>query len=362
MKVVILMGSLTMGGAERVATTLASYLSEHRVETYLISFDNKESSYTLNKSVNFLNIRENIKSGKISGIKQRLKFMFNCLNDIKPNLIFTMFWDINLYAFLYKLFGKHKVKLVSSERCNPNEIKGIRKVLKNFSSNRSDGFVFQTERAKACYSKKIQVKSIVIHNAIGNPLLNSIDKSNIMSEKLITTMGRLEEQKAHDVMIKACAPVLKKHPEYKLVIYGEGSLRRSLENLIESLDMKNNIFLPGNTQYAINDVAKSQIFLLTSRYEGMPNALMEAMSLGIPCISTDCDMGPAELIEDEVNGYLVPVDDIESITQRLEYLIENENQRMYISENSKQINETHSIDKIYSMYLLYFKEVIGGEK
>lgn len=360
MKLVILMGSLTMGGAERVATTLASYLSEHNVKTYLISFDNKESSYTLDKRVNFINNKVAINSGRIAGIKQRLKFMFNCLNDIKPDLIFTMFWDINLYAFLYKAFGKHKVKLISSERCNPNEIKGIEKYLKLFSSNKTDGFIFQTERAKSCYSKKVQAKSTVIHNAISNPLLKSVDESSIMTEKTITTMGRLEEQKAHDVMIKACAPVLKKHPEYKLVVYGEGSLRKNLESLIESLNMQNNVFLPGNTQYAINEVAKSQIFLLSSRYEGMPNALMEAMSLGIPCISTDCDMGPAELIEDGTNGYLVPVDDINSITQKIEYLISNENQRKYISDNSKKINETHSIEKIYSKYLEYFEEVMGG--
>lgn len=361
MKVVILMGSLTMGGAERVATTLAAYLAEHCIETYLVSFDNKESSYVLSPKVHFINNKvENI-HGKISGIKQRINFMFNTIDSIKPDLVFTMFYDINIYALIYKWFGKSKIKLVSSERCNPNESKGLKRILTKISSCNCDGFIFQTERAKKCYPKKVQNKSVVIHNAIGNPILDKVDPKSIMSENLITTMGRLEYQKAHDVMIKACAPVLKLHPEYKLIIYGEGSLRSYLQNLIDELGMKENIFLPGNTQYAVSEVAKSQIFLLTSRFEGMPNALMEAMALGIPCISTDCDMGPSELIKNGINGYLVPVDDIEAITEKLELLMEDDKLREKISENSKKINDTHSIDKIYSKYLIYFKQIIGGK-
>ena len=361
MKVVILMGSLTMGGAERVATTLAAYLSEHNIETYLVSFDNKESSYKLNPKVNFINNKVKNIHGKIAGIKQRMNFMFNTLDSIRPDLVFTMFCDINIYALIYKWFGKSKIKLISSERCNPNEIKGIKRILTKISSCNCDGFIFQTERAQKCYPKKVQNKSIVIHNAIGNPMLKEIDHQNIMAEKIITTMGRLEYQKGHDVMIKACAPALKKNPEYKLIIYGEGSLRGKLEDLIRNLKMENNIFLPGNTQYAISEVAKSQIFLLTSRFEGMPNALMEAMALGIPCISTDCDMGPNELIKNGINGYLVPVDDIEAITEKIELLMADDKLRKKISENSKKINNTHSIDKIYSKYLMYFKQIIGGK-
>ncbi len=361
MKIVVLMGSLTMGGAERVATTLSSYLSENGIETYLISFDERESSYTLNPKVKFINNKVKKKCGKIAGIKQRVSFMFNTLYSIKPDLVFTMFWDINIYALMYKWFGKSKIKLVSSERCNPNKVKGIKKILSKISSRNCDGFIFQTERAKECYSKKVQAKSIVIHNAIGNPILDKVDPKSIMSENLITTMGRLEYQKAHDVMIKACAPILREHPEYKLIIYGEGTLRNDLENLIDTLKMKNQIFLPGNTQYAIFEVAKSQLFLLTSRFEGMPNALMEAMALGIPCISTNCDMGPAELIEDGINGYLVPVDDVESITQKIRNLISNAELRKQISKNSKKINTTHSTEKIYNQYIEYFKKIIGGK-
>lgn len=348
-----------MGGAERVATSLASYLAGNDVDTYLVSFDSKESSYTLDEKVHFINNVDNDKFTGFNGIKHRIKFMFDTLNEIKPDLVFTMFYGINIYALIYKMFGKHKIKLVSSERCNPNEIEGKNRLLNRISSTNSDGFIFQTKRAKECYPKKVQDKSVVIHNAIGNPLLEKVNKDKIMSCKTITSMGRLEHQKAHDVMIRACAPLLKSHPEYKLVIYGEGSLRSYLQNLIDELGMKENIFLPGNTENAVLEVAKSQVFLLTSRFEGMPNALMEAMAIGIPCISTDCDMGPAELIENGVNGYLVPVDDVDAITQKLELLIDDESLRKQISNNSRKIVEEHSVEKIYKKYLDYFLKIIG---
>lgn len=360
MRIVILMGSLTMGGAERVATSLASYLANSDVETYLVSFDSKPSSYTLDEKVHFINNLDNDKFTGIKGVNKRIKFLFNTLNKIKPDLVFTMFYDINMYALIYKLFGKNKIKLVSSERCNPNEITGKNRIINKISSMSSDGFIFQTKRAKECYPKKVQDKSVVIHNAIGNPLFKKIDENKIMTEKTITSMGRLEYQKAHDVMIKSCAPVLKKHPEYKLVIYGEGSLRPYLEDLINKLDMQNNVFLPGNTENAVLEVAKSQVFLLTSRFEGMPNALMEAMACGIPSISTDCDMGPAELISDGENGYLVPVDDVDAITQKLELLIDDESLRKQISNNSRKIVEEHSVQKIYREYLDYFLRIVNN--
>lgn len=360
MRIVILMGSLTMGGAERVATSLASYLANSDVETYLVSFDSKPSSYTLDEKVHFINNLDNDKFIGIKGVNKRIKFMFNTLNKIKPDLVFTMFYDINMYALIYKLFGKNKIKLVSSERCNPNEITGKNRIINKISSMSSDGFIFQTKRAKECYPKKVQDKSVVIHNAIGNPLLEKVAKDKIMSSKTITSMGRLEHQKAHDVMIKSCAPVLKKHPEYKLVIYGEGSLRPYLEDLINKLNMQSNVFLPGNTENAVLEVAKSQVFLLTSRFEGMPNALMEAMACGVPSISTDCDMGPAELIENGVNGYLVPVDDVDAITQKLELLIDDESLRKQISNNSRKIVEEHSVQKIYREYLDYFLRIVNN--
>lgn len=363
MKIVILMGALTMGGAERVATTLASYLSKHNVETYLISLDNKASSYKIDSTVHFINNKDKKEEKRLGAIKQRMNFIFTELEKIKPDLIFTMFCKTTMYALIYKIIKNRNLKIVSSERCHPKskDRKGLVVILNKFTSKRCDGFIFQTNRAREYYHKKVQKKGIVIHNAISNPLLEEVDSRDIRSEKLITSMGRLEDQKAQDIMIKAFEPIAKEYPEYKLVIYGEGSKRQELEKLVEKLQLQKQVFLPGNDEKAILQVAKSKIFLFTSRFEGMPNALMEAMALGIPAISTDCPMGPAELIENGRNGFLVAVDDEIAITNKIKLLLDNEKLATNISENSKEIKATHSIENIYNQYLEYFQKIVGED-
>lgn len=359
MKIVVLMGALKMGGAERVAVTLSSYLAQ-KVDTYLICFDKNKPSYEIDKNIKFINNKENY-NGKLSGICGRIKFLKKTLREINPDIIFTMFYDINIYALIYKILYNHKVKIISSERCNPHEISCLSRFLSYSSSLFCNGFVFQTAQAQEMYPKITQRKSVVIHNAISNPLLKNIDLSKINKTKTITTMGRLERQKDYETMIKACIPVFKQYPDYKLMIYGEGSKQDSLTKLIKDNNLEKNVFLEGNKQDAIKYVASSEIFLLTSLYEGMPNALIEAMALGIPVISTDCKMGPGELIVDGMNGFLVPVGDVSSISNRILELLKDAKLRKKISNNCLKIRESHSIDKIYGMYLNYFMKVKGDE-
>lgn len=364
MKIVILMSALTMGGAERVAISLANYLSE-KEEIYLISFDNQEPSYALNKKVHLFLNKEKIVNNRLKGFQQRLKFVKKTLKEIHPDVIFTMFYQTAAFALYYKYFSNNKkVVVISSERCNPLSADrgNFSKFLNEKISKHCDGFIFQTERVKKLYHPSIQKKSIVIHNPISNPLLKEISKDKVRTEKTITSMGRLTEQKAQDVMIRAFSKIASDFKDYKLVIYGEGELRPYLENLIKELNLNNQVLLPGASSSALIDVSKSQVFLLTSRFEGMPNALMEAMAVGIPSISTDCNFGPAELIENEKNGFLVKVDDEEEIASKLRLLLENEELRNQISLESKKIIETHSIPYIFDEYFSYFQTVAKKAK
>ena len=364
MRVVILTSSLVMGGAERVAVSLANYLSKRNVETYLMVFDNKESAYCIDDSVNYVKNINNVEKGKLKSFFQRIKYLFKTLNKIKPDIVFTLFYDITFYALFYKFFSNSKkLKIISSERNHPKSEKrrGLKGKLNVLASRLCDGFIFQTERAKKYYPKKVQDKSVVIHNGISNPLVNQIDSKNLRSKKIITSMGRLENQKAHDIMIRAFAKVIEEFPDYELVIHGEGSKREYLESLIRELNLEKNVKLPGKNENALIEVANGKIFLLTSRYEGMPNALMEAMAIGMPCISTDCEMGPAELISDGINGFLVQVDNIEELADKIIMLLKDPKLQDAISLESLKINETHSSDHIFSKYLYYFKKIKQGK-
>lgn len=365
MKIIVFMSGLPIGGAERVAVSLCNFLAEKDIDTYLISFDDKNPAYSISDKVNFYKNDEKYNSNRIKGFFHRISYMMNIFNTINPDLIFTMSYKMVFYSLYYKMFSKNrKVKIVSSERCNPNskDRRGLTKILNYVSSRQCDGFIFQTERAKSLYSKKVQNRSVVIHNPISNPLISKIKNDEIRTKKIITSMGRLEEQKAQDVMIKSFANVVKKYPEYKLVIYGEGSKREYLEELIKQLNLENKVFLPGADNNAILEIAKSQIFLLTSKFEGMPNALLEAMSIGVPCISTDCEMGPSELITNEENGFLVQVGDVEGLTKNIFKLLDSKKLCDQISKESIKINQTHSVEIIFNEYLSYFQYVLHKKK
>ena len=172
-------------------------------------------------------------------------------------------------------------------------------------------------------------------------------------------MGRLTEQKGFDTLIKAFGDVSNKHSDYQLKIYGEGEKKEELNSLIKELKLKEKVVLCGSSSEAIKEVANSEIFVLSSRYEGMPNALIEAMATGTACISTDCNFGPSDLIIDGVNGILVPVDDIELLSNKINYLIENENIRKTLEENAISIREKLDKDNIYNRYYKYFIETFN---
>lgn len=170
----------------------------------------------------------------------------------------------------------------------------------------ADGCVFQTSDAQKWFPKRLQKKSRIIYNAVKEEFYQ-VDRTPVRGE--IVTCGRLTEQKNHRLLIDAFAEVQKIYPFATLKIYGEGALREKLQNQIESLNLNEKVFLMGAT----NDVAKAlqtaDLFVLSSDYEGMPNALMEAMAAGVPCISTDCPCGgPRELFGND-NNFLIPVGD-----------------------------------------------------
>ena len=132
--------------------------------------------------------------------------------------------------------------------------------------------------------------------------------------------------------------------------------------IIEKLDLKQNVQLVGNKPKAILEIAKTEIFAFPSRFEGMPNALLEAMSCGLPCISADCIAGPSEIIQNGINGILIEVDNVNQLTEKIIYLIENKDIAQKIGEEAKKVNDTFSTDTIFNNYYNYFKEINSIKK
>lgn len=360
MKIVIIIPTLSMGGAERVAVSLANWIAKNKNDQiYLINMerDNKNFEFDDNLTVFHQNeTEEEIQMTKRRKRKIKKTYITKILNEIKPDIIFEMLYYPIFFIMPYKCKNKNTI-IIGSERNNPNA-KGMpikKKFLAKFVPLICDAYIFQTNTVKKMFNRKIQKKSIVIPNSVSNPYINDVH-IKLEKEKIISNMGRLHYQKGQDTLIKAFKIVNEKYPEYKLIIYGEGEDRRKLEMLICDLELDSKVILAGKDLHAIEKIARTEIFVFSSRYEGMPNALLEAMACGLPCISTNCVAGPSEIIKNNQNGILVDVDNERQIAERIIYLIENKEFAQKIGNEARKVLEDYSIDNIFNKYYNFFRE------
>lgn len=348
---------LASGGAERVICNLANYLSnDEKNEIKIFTLYNLGVAYKLNNNIlvdaNSLSSKESL-MGKLNN---SIKVVKKIIKD-QPDCVIAFCPTMCLAICFSRVFSRtlKKVKLIISERNNPaSEYKNkIIKYLVNFLYAKANIIVFQTNDAKRFFSKKIQKKGIVIPNPINEDFLN-IDVKNVEKEKTIVNVGRLSEQKNQKMLINAFNNINKEIDEYKLVIYGNGELKEELIDLTKKLKIEDKVIFKGSVKNLNELLPKATIFVLSSDFEGMPNALMEAMAVGLPCIATDCPCGGPHDLIDENNGVLIPVGDEKALSEKISYLIKNIKFRNEISKNAKLIVKKYNPAHIYKMW----KEII----
>ena len=245
-----------------------------------------------------------------------------------------------------------KTKMVISERNSPlhDHLSKKSKLLRFLVYRNADAYVFQTQEAKKFYSKSIQKRGCVIHNPIRSDLPIKTD----INRKEIVAVGRLMPQKNYEMLLHAIKKVHDRHSEFTLRIFGEGRSRNNLERLVSKIGIKDIVKFEGFTLDVHDQIKDSAIYVLSSDFEGMPNSLMEAMSMGFPVISTDCPCGgPAELIQNGKNGILVPVGDSDKMAMEINRLIEEPGECLKLGKNAMKIGQTHSQDVIVQQWLKF---------
>ncbi len=180
--------------------------------------------------------------------------------------------------------------------------------------------------------------------------------SKCNSKKAIT-IGRLVEVKGYDILIDIWNIVSKKYPDWILEIYGDGQERENLQNKIDALKLKEKIILKGFVKNVKKAYLESSIYILTSRSEGMPMVLLEAMSCGLPVVSFDSPTGPKDIIKDGEDGFLIKFGDIEKMAERIEELISNEEKRKQFGINARKNIQRFSPEKIMNRWKNLFEEV-----
>ena len=361
MKIGFLIQNLESGGAERAASSLACEMAQKGVDAQIITFNNRSQFYPLNDEVTLVDLDfAPLPSGKLSKLIGCIKRALKVRKTVKRSKLDALICMSNTMS-IYGVFATilTKSKTIGTERNNPYKYMtgAVAKAVRKISSVLSDGFVFQTRAAAGYFPTSAQNKGAVIPNAVFNPLIDEIEPCK-NRQKIIYGVGRLAEQKRFDILVDAFAAVKEKHNDYKLVIFGTGALEQELNQKIESLGLSDCALLAGSNNNALKFVANGAAFALTSDFEGMPNVLLEAMAVGVPCVSTRCPMGPEELIVDGENGVLVSVGSSQEIAEALNKIIENPDFADKISKNAREILYTHNISAVTDEWINYAQSVI----
>jgi len=203
-----------------------------------------------------------------------------------------------------------------------------------------------------------KMRTDVIPNPVAPSPSHGQDENAHLSAKSIVAVGRLHQQKGFDVLIEAFSKCVRKHPGWRLVIFGEGPEREMLESLVSRLGLEGKVSLPGRVRNPERVIGAAEIFVLSSRYEGFPNALLEAMTCGLPVIATDCHSGPAEIIRDGEDGLLVPVEDSGTISGVLIRLMDDPDERNRLGGNARTSVERFSLPNVMEKWEDLIRRVV----
>lgn len=322
------------GGAARVLILVAEGLARRGYQcTFITSFRDYKWEYPLSNNVRRVVLDKDEESGNyvLKNFRRIARLRHICKKE-KPDYLIT-FISQPILRSLIATIGL-EIRNIISIRNDPALYwrKPLEKILSALLLRRAYWTVFQTNTAREYFAgKKLYKRSQVIANPVTSVFYSV--KYNPDS-KTIVACGRLTEQKNYPLMINSFFEVSKDYPEWTLEIYGKGSLEEDIKKRIQDLGCSS-IIMKGHDDNVPRILSESAIFLMTSNFEGMPNALMEALAAGIPCISTDCPCGgPKTLISDRFNGYLIPVNGKKELCDALRKLMNSQEERIRLSQNA----------------------------
>ncbi len=348
-KICLINLDLGIGGAQRFISNLANFLSEEGYIVDILLLHDSPVLFKIHKNIKIWQPQFSYTKStyrKIKYLFQLVSYIRHTLKKINPDIVF----NTAAPSFILCSTVGLSYPIYLSIRCNPFntkliEILNIPLSIRRFLYKRSKGIIAQTSFASDVLKKQMHHSNvIVIPNALGEKQYYNYEKKN-----QIISVGRLVQSKGFDYLIKVFAQVYQ--PGWKLLIVGDGPEKDNLQSLITCLEITEYVELAGSKSNIGELLSQSSIFAFTSLTEGFPNALLEAMGTPLPCISFDCQSGPADMIKDGENGYLVPLKDTEGFSKKLSLLIRDKNLREHFMQQAKKTSEKYNQEAIGAIYL-----------
>lgn len=351
MKIVFITSTLSSGGSERVMSLLANTLSERGHDVEIICLNQHIVFYPITDKVRIWFAEDEAHSDFIG---KKMIWFRNKIKRETPNIVIAFMLEVYCVT-LASLLGLN-TPVISSERIDPHFFGRIKSFMRWILLRRTTHLVVQTQRIKGYYSKKIQDKTTIIQNPVTNKVF---EVSPIHKQDRIIAVGRLAYQKNYPMMLRAFKNILQYYPQYQLVIFGEGPQRQIIENYIDKLRLNMNVKLLGRSDNITEEMNKSKLFIMSSDYEGMSNALLEAVCMGLPVISTDVS-GAKDLIDDGINGFITPIRDDKAFTNALLKMLSDESKMTEMGNLNKKkaenFKENHIVDIWEELIIKYGTE------
>lgn len=349
-RILFYIDSMQIGGANRVIANLVEYFFKLGKEVILVNdikLENNILEYEIPKKVIRKYLDDKLR-GRLKKNILRIIRLRRIIKEEKPDVVLSFMGPPNERMILATL-GLPIRKIVSVRNDPYREYgSGIKKIITNFLFRFVDGCVFQTEEAREYFKKTIQKKSTIIFNPVNKKFYN---QELLQEKKYILMVGRLQSQKNPHLLLEAFLEIEDKYRDFKLIFCGEGELKESLNKKIVEKDLQERVIFCGQVKNVEKYLAEASVYVLSSDYEGMPNALMEAMAVGVPIIATDCPCGgPRTLIENEKQGILINCRDKESLQENLQKLLDDKDLRERMRSESRKRAEIFCSDKIFKQW------------
>lgn len=364
MRLTLIIFSLSSGGAERVMSNMANYWAAKGWGVTLFTFDDGNIPPFYNLDNRICHVTLGIAGDSLNSIAaiwnnwQRIRKLRSAIYDSKPNAVISFMETTNTITLLATRWLNMPV--IVSERIDPASypIGIIWKEMRQWTYPFADRIVVQTKGALNYFSSNLQARACIIPNPVLLPLKGKESSDKLLGERSLIAMGRFERQKGFDLLLQAFAQLKDFYSEWTLTILGEGALRSELESLRNQLGLADRVHFPGRVKNPYKFLKQADLFVMSSRFEGFPNALCEAMACGLAVISTDCPCGPREIIRHNIDGILVPNEDMSALATAMERLMSDEEERKRLAAAALEVTERFSLEKVMEIWEALLGEVI----
>jgi glycosyltransferase involved in cell wall biosynthesis len=355
MRLALVIPTLGGGGAERVMVALANaWVAEGAAVTLITLAPSHRDKYPLHAAVQRVGLDVAAPSPHVLAALRnnaaRVRSLRPALRAAQPDVIVSFTTTVNLLVVL--AVAGWRVPVIVSERTfvGAHPPRAAWRLLYRLLYRRAAAVVAQTRRGAADLEARLERPVLVIPNPVRELPLVVAPRLPRKPLRILLASGRLDPQKGFDILLDAYARIAAAHPDWRLRITGEGAQRAALTAQIDRLGLRDRVELAGFDDDLAAAMREADLFVLSSRFEGMPNVLLEAMSLGLGCVSTDCETGPRELIEHGSNGWLVPVADAPALAAALDALMSDEALRDRLGARAVRVRETHSLASVFARW------------